>query len=143
MAAKLADFGAASISMEADSHRVIMCNSWRGGTFEYKAPECLGRSALFDPFVADIFSLGVLLYTLVTHEFPFGGNDDIRSESVTNAIKAKMSEKKWVVNEDISHDTLLHSLLRQMLNPETLERITAHQVLVHPWLTKTTTPHNK
>lgn len=132
--AKLTDFGAATLSIDPTTKKVIMCNSSRGGTYEYKAPECLGRVTLFDPFLSDVFSMGVLLYTLVTHEFPFGGNDEYRTEAGTEAVRARMLDKKWTVGEEIQKDAHLHSLLRQLLNPDTLERITARQALAHPWL---------
>jgi eukaryotic-like serine/threonine-protein kinase len=63
---KIADFG---ISFSSEITRVTS-NGSLVGTINYMAPEYVKRG-LFDPR-SDLFSLGVLLYEILTHKHPFG-----------------------------------------------------------------------
>jgi len=48
----------------------------RAGSLKYMAPELLsGKNTAADPAL-DIFSMGVILFTLVTGNYPFDGEDD-------------------------------------------------------------------
>jgi hypothetical protein len=66
---KLTDFGLA-IRMDAESARVTQTN-FAVGTPHYMAPEQLERPAEVD-HRADIYSLGVVLYEMLTQELPIG-----------------------------------------------------------------------
>jgi serine/threonine protein kinase len=66
---KLTDFGLA-IRIDAESARVTQTN-YAVGTPHYMAPEQLEHPEEIDQRV-DIYSLGVLLYELLTHELPIG-----------------------------------------------------------------------
>lgn len=131
--AKLSDFGFAEYSLNKDGD-VAMCENFVG-TPVYSAPETLRMSTAFDPFIADCFSLGVLLFTLVTFEFPFGYGPRSDSPSGLMALHRYIQQKRFKnIRPEIRADRKLMSLLRQLLNPDTLERISAKQALAHQWL---------
>lgn len=131
--AKLSDFGYAQYSLDREG-QPVMCTTFCG-TLEYKAPETLLCNAPFDPFIADCFSLGVLLFTLVTLEFPFGCGPELRSNNGLLRLHRDIQRKRYHhISHEIRNDRKLMSLVKQLLNPDTLERITAKQTLAHQWL---------
>ena len=98
------------------------------GTAYYVAPEILQGNYTEK---CDIWSMGVILYILLSGDPPFNGPSD-------NAIYAKIAkwkysfpEKKWGNISDQAKDLIKHMLL-----PEN-ERYNAKQVLAHPWVTQT------
>ena len=72
--AKLADFGLAKIMKDAGSETKITQSNIVMGTADYMAPEQRERDRQAD-HRADIYSLGVLLYELLTGELPVGRFD--------------------------------------------------------------------
>lgn len=109
---------------------MIIRKFW-GGTYEYRAPETYFLH--FNPFISECWSLGVLLYILVSEKYPFGYGAELRTSDGMEKHYYSMLTKDWNVNERIQNDNLLYSLLCQLLNPEPLERISIEQILVHPW----------
>lgn len=66
---KISDFGLSSIYKEnPESYD-------RKGTLPFMAPEMFG-SAPYNPFLSDIWSLGVSIYGITTGKFPFMGKND-------------------------------------------------------------------
>lgn len=70
--AKLIDFGLARVQFSsADRERLPEIEEWLSGTPEYMAPEVIhGEGASFS---ADLYSVGVILYELLTGNTPFSG----------------------------------------------------------------------
>jgi len=84
---KLSDFGfATKIDNENENDKTC-------GTHGYKAPEMLRRSEPYNEMV-DCWSLGILLYNLVTGVMPFKGND---TKVYMNTLykNPKYKEKSW------------------------------------------------
>lgn len=106
------------------------------GTTEYQAPETLLCEWAYDPIIADIFSLGIVLHVLVTRKFPFGKPDDFVTPEGVVELHKKILAKQWQKTGPIENDIDLHSLLVQLLNPDTQERIQIDQVLEHRWMKK-------
>jgi len=78
---KLVDFGLASSTLE--------CRDFEVGTLAYMAPEVLnaeGQVDKFDASKADIWSLGVLLYTVVTQKKIWWDNTSKDDEEFCNLI---------------------------------------------------------
>ncbi|XP_008272326.3 serine/threonine-protein kinase MARK2-like [Oryctolagus cuniculus] len=67
---KLADFGLSCHLPEGE-----LVQGFRG-TLEYSAPEEFQREP-YDPFAADIWSLGVILFTMLAGAMPFNGEDRV------------------------------------------------------------------
>ena len=95
------------------------------GTAYYISPEVL--DGFYDE-KCDIWSAGVILYILLCGYPPFNGNDD---DEIFESIKKRkfvFPEAEWA---NISKEA--KDLINKMLS-EPLTRLTAEQVLVHPWL---------
>lgn len=96
------------------------------GSPYYMAPEVLKRS--YGPEV-DIWSAGVILYILLCGVPPFWAETE---QGVALAILRGVLDFKREPWPQISESA--KSLVRQMLEPEPKKRLTAQQVLDHPWL---------
>ena len=95
------------------------------GTAYYISPEVL--DGFYDE-KCDIWSAGVILYILLCGYPPFNGNDD---DEIFESIKKRkfvFPEAEWA---NISKEA--KDLINKMLS-DPLTRLTAEQVLVHPWL---------
>ncbi|CAB3400207.1 unnamed protein product [Caenorhabditis bovis] len=118
---KLIDFG---FSNYQTSDQLL--NTWCGSP-PYAAPELLlGKS--YDGMKADIWSMGVLLYILVTGGFPFP------SESINKLKRAVLSGQVkipyWVSVE-------CADFIRKMLVLNPSKRFSIHNVLQHRWMNGT------
>jgi calcium-dependent protein kinase len=95
------------------------------GTAYYISPEVL--DGFYDE-KCDIWSAGVILYILLCGYPPFNGNDD---DEIFESIKKRkfvFPEAEWA---NISKEA--KDLINKMLS-DPLTRLTAEQVLGHPWL---------
>ena len=95
----------------------------RCGTPTYIAPEIL-KGVEYDGKKADIWSAGVMLYSLLYGNVPFNGNDLTElTESILNS--------KIVFGDEISEEG--QSILSKMLKREPEKRLSAGQLLQHKW----------
>ncbi|KAE9596303.1 hypothetical protein Lal_00048724 [Lupinus albus] len=117
---KATDFGLSVFYKQGEVFKDVV------GTAYYIAPEVLKRK--YGP-EADIWSVGVLLYILLCGVPPFW------AESETGIFKAILkgqvdfSSDPWPSISPQAKD-----LVRKMLNSNPKQRLTAHQVLNHPWI---------
>ncbi|XP_017237344.1 serine/threonine-protein kinase PEPKR2 isoform X2 [Daucus carota subsp. sativus] len=77
----------------------------------------------------DIWSAGVLLYALLAGALPFKGNS---LEDVFEAIKTVKLDFQAGIWESISKP--LRDLLERILTRDAAARITADEILAHPWI---------
>ncbi|KAK9069964.1 hypothetical protein SSX86_010362 [Deinandra increscens subsp. villosa] len=96
------------------------------GSPYYMAPEVLKRS--YGPEI-DIWSAGVILYILLCGVPPFWAESE---QGVAQAILRGQIDFKREPWPSVSEGA--KSLVRQMLEPDPKLRLTAMQVLEHPWL---------
>uniref|UniRef100_A0A2P2I0D9 Tribbles homolog 2-like n=1 Tax=Hirondellea gigas TaxID=1518452 RepID=A0A2P2I0D9_9CRUS len=92
----------------------------------YVAPEIL-RAAAYSGRAADMWSLGVMLYTMLIGRYPFHGCD-------TNALFLKIRSGEFIVPDWVS--SRARHLIQLLLQREPSSRPTASKVLAHPWLTR-------
>jgi len=110
---KLIDFGLSNF-MEEGVFRNTFC-----GTPAYASPEILLGTQYTGPEV-DLWSLGVVLYSMLTAEFPF--------TTIADILKGKFKEPEGITEECID-------LLRRVLKVDKDDRETLKGVLNHPWVT--------
>ncbi|KAK9867482.1 hypothetical protein WJX84_012200 [Apatococcus fuscideae] len=123
---KLADFGYSKDEL-CDSVCKTAC-----GTPEYVAPEVLLAEA-YDGKTADVWSLGVLLYILLTGGFPFREQSDskINPMEALQVMFRRICSGKVKFPPSVSEDA--KDLLLQMLAPSAAERLTVKQLTEHRW----------
>jgi hypothetical protein len=108
----LSDFGLAKILKPNE----MFINS-EHGAWEYKPPEAQKNGLYGKPY--DIWSMGVMLYTIYYGRFPFRNKEEI--ETLELSFKSKK-------------DKIFFDLLEKMLDKNPMTRLTIDQVANHPWL---------
>ena len=93
------------------------------GSPAYAAPEVICGEQ-YDGRMADMWSLGVMLFALITGELPWKGTNQIH---IYNQIK----NAQFDIPEGVS--TFGQDLIRKLLVPEPTLRLTATEALGHPW----------
>ncbi|KAM7255987.1 hypothetical protein ACFE04_011728 [Oxalis oulophora] len=119
---KATDFGLSKFFKPGDVFNDLV------GSAYYVAPEVLRRKYGVE---ADIWSAGVILYILLSGDPPFWGEND---QSIFDSIlhgEIDFSSSPW---PEISSSAI--DLVKKMLTVEPKERITAAEVLNHPWMRK-------
>ncbi|XKL62061.1 hypothetical protein PGB90_001894 [Kerria lacca] len=101
-------------------------------TANFVAPEVLKRQG-YDA-ACDIWSLGVLLYTLLSGQTPFAsGPNDTPTEILHRIAGSKLDLRcgTWVTISNEAKD-----LVCSMLHVEPRRRPTTSQIMQHPWITR-------
>ncbi|KYQ48730.1 Serine/threonine-protein kinase 17A [Trachymyrmex zeteki] len=117
---KLCDFGISRyISHGADIREIL-------GTPDYVAPEVLNYEPI--SLATDMWSVGVLLYVLLTGCSPFGG--DTKQETFCNISRCRLDFPDDLF-EDVSEEA--RDLMRKLMVKDPNERLTVTECLQHPW----------
>ncbi|KAJ3105006.1 hypothetical protein HDU97_008614 [Phlyctochytrium planicorne] len=143
---KLTDFGlAVRLPPEVDSDPTLALQTQRCGSEEYAAPEVI-MAQPYDPRLTDVWSLGVILFALVTGELPFSVEVNQRPRSMYHKIargqftfpKASLDRMEEMEggNDDIDKKglRLAKELIEKILVTSPGRRLTAKQILEHPFL---------
>jgi calcium-dependent protein kinase len=102
----------------------------RSGTPAYMAPEVIEQN--YDE-KADIWSAGIMMYQLLTGRFPFW--DNVRECSLQQVWKAILHDEiNFEARELRQISYSARDLLKQLLNRDPDERLTASEALRHRWL---------
>ncbi|KAI9475556.1 MAG: kinase-like domain-containing protein [Benjaminiella poitrasii] len=120
---KICDFGFARFAQK-NQYLETFC-----GSLSYSAPEVILRKKYTGP-ETDIWSLGVILYTLLAGEFPFDDDSEVMTQ---RKIVQAQYEMPFYFSSDLA-DLIQNTL---QLNPS--ERLSMDAILDHPW---TTTNHD-
>jgi len=94
------------------------------GSLCYACPEIIDEQP-YNPELADVWSLGVILYVLICGYLPFSDEDD-------NKNKILISEGKIEFPKEISNK--LKDLLRHMLDKDPNKRYNFQKIVKHPWI---------
>jgi calcium-dependent protein kinase len=123
---KLVDFGLGKIFGNYGNlyNNEMKC---KVGTKFYISPEVI--KGKYDQF-CDIWSCGVILYLMLSGNFPFYGRNDEEIYDKILEMKVEFPEKYW---KNIDKDAI--NLIKKMLC-NVSERLNAQQVLNHVWLQK-------
>lgn len=90
----------------------------------YVSPEILNGSSSYSGKQADVWSLGVMLYTILVGRYPFHDPDPA-------TLFSKIRRGQCCLPEVLSPRA--KCLLRSLLRKEPWDRLTAAEVLIHPW----------
>ena len=95
------------------------------GTSYYLAPEVLAKS--YDER-CDVWSIGCILYILLSGKPPFDGQEDADITAKVKTGRYKMTGESWATISDGAK-----GLIKQMLTYDYKERISAKEALQDPW----------
>ncbi|CAI2367380.1 unnamed protein product [Moneuplotes crassus] len=124
---KITDFGFAS--------RRTMSDSYKGSSY-YTAPE-IHYTGSYSTECADVFSLGVILFVLVSKRPPFRSTEN--PDSYFKAIRANKMENFWKMHcttRELKLDFYtkeFRDLITGMFQPNPIHRISLADVKAHPW----------
>jgi hypothetical protein len=107
---KVVDFGLAKLLGGKPGEGTLTGSQQQLGTWHYMAPEQYERPQSVD-HRADIYSLGVVLYELLTGQVPIGRFDppsqkiavDVRVDEVVLKALAREPEKRWQAAKDVQN----------------------------------------
>ncbi len=98
----------------------------RHGCPAYVSPEILAAAdSTYSGFAADIWSLGVVLYTMLVGRYPFHDADPI-------ALFRMIRQCRYVVPRRVMSEQA-ECLLRWILRSNPQERPSSSEILAHPW----------
>ena len=116
---KLIDFGTAKMFEKGQSE-----NRYVGSSY-YMAPEVLKRK--YDE-KCDLWSIGVILYILLTGRPPFDGNDD---DEILKNVEIGVYDKSSYPYPSLS--SYAKDLINELLQYDPKKRINAEEALEHQW----------
>ncbi|KAG5883401.1 hypothetical protein JTB14_031290 [Gonioctena quinquepunctata] len=117
---KLSDFGLSVVKSGTGIQGML---SDRCGTIIYMAPEILSCHTYSE--LCDVWSIGIILYMLIFGNYPFPARD--QDSLVLNICSLDPDYPKQVNIDCID-------LMKSMLVKDPAKRITALEILKHPWL---------
>ncbi|CAM9938099.1 unnamed protein product, partial [Phaeothamnion confervicola] len=82
-----------------------------------------------NPYAADMWSIGIIAYTLLVGSFPFMADTLEQLQNKIQFGKLSMDGEEW---EDISSDA--KDFIRRLLTKDPDRRMTAVEALQHPWV---------
>ncbi|XP_069031971.1 death-associated protein kinase 2 [Embiotoca jacksoni] len=118
---KLIDFGLAHLFCQGEEYKST------SGTPQYIAPEVIHCEPLST--AADMWSIGVISYILLSGSSPF--QDDTDEETLSNimSMKYEFNERYFSTTSSMAKDFIQKLLVK---NPK--DRMTAEDSLLHPWI---------
>ena len=128
---KLIDFGFSHKISKNNKNNLIYIFQ---GTQTYCSPESTKPFLGYDPFVHDIFSLGVVLFILTVGRFPF--NQANYNDTRYRLIMKGDFKNYWDDFEQYMISDELKSLINKLICYDPSERYNLNEILEHPWIKK-------
>ena len=103
------------------------------GKPNYIAPEVMENTTSFNPQVSDVWSLGVMLFIMLTGVPPVSAAyelDDRYRVICDGGLEAILKQWNFHLSKDAVH------LLYHLLRPKPSERLTVNEIIDHPWTKK-------
>jgi len=119
---KLIDFGLATFS---EQEKKIV------GTPMYMSPEMIDGNGTY---VSDIWSVGVVVYQMITGKLPFDGGEGDDNQILYEHIKTKEYNKEKLNNVKCSED--VKDFIDKALQKDIKKRMNIEEALNHPWIKK-------
>jgi calcium-dependent protein kinase len=119
---KTIDFGLSAKFHDSEQQRKIV------GTLFYIAPEVINKQ--YGP-ECDVWSLGVVLYTMICGTPPFLGNNTTEIFQRIQYCKLEFLQKAWKLVSEECKD-----LIKKMMKKNPRERISMAEVMQHGWFAK-------
>jgi len=123
---KIADFGFSRFCVDNDGKRVL--SQTYCGSAAYAAPEVVSGTP-YNPKLADVWSLGIILYIMVNATMPF---DDSNLKKLLKDQLARKWDFRTRVKDVLSHEVT--QLIRAILEPDITQRITLDRIATHDWV---------
>jgi len=120
MNVKIGDFGLAALLKFPEERKQTMC-----GTPNYIAPEVLFQKSGHS-FEVDVWSVGVILYTLLVGKPPFQTN-------MVELIYEKIKKNEYQIPAESKISEESKDLIRQILTLDPAERPSLIEIMNHPW----------
>lgn len=121
----LVDFGIARHLKSDDEVLTNVC-----GSFGYAAPEILSKKG--HGKAVDLWSLGIITYTMLCGYTPFRSDDPKVLAEETQRGKIEFHDRYW---KNVSAEA--KDFVKACLKTDPLQRITADEAMKHPWLAET------
>ncbi|XP_029592551.1 death-associated protein kinase 2 isoform X3 [Salmo trutta] len=118
---KIIDFGLAHRLKQGEEYRSL------SGTPQYIAPEVINYEPLSE--AADMWSIGVITYILLSGLSPFQGDND--EETLKNIVGMIYEFEEIYFNQT---SAMAKDFIEKLLVKDPIERMTANECLVHPWI---------
>lgn len=124
---KLTDFGLSRYVLFDEKGRVRLTDSWVG-TESYMPPEMLLKKK-YNPFISDIWSLGVCLYVMMCNVYPFDRKN--RPQMISNQLSRNW---RWMDKVARAVSSNLKDIENRMLEPDVNKRISLEGISKHKWM---------
>ncbi|PKI84946.1 polo kinase [Malassezia vespertilionis] len=128
MRIKIGDFGLAALLKYPEERKKTVC-----GTPNYIAPEILYDQGEGHSFEVDIWSVGVILYTLLVGRPPF-------QTSNVQKIYDRIRRNEYEIPAEANLSVEAQGLIRQILSQRPSERPSLGEIMEHPWFLAGTVP---
>ncbi|XP_054162012.1 testis-specific serine/threonine-protein kinase 2-like [Oppia nitens] len=150
----VSDFGLSRVNFREKKGGVIMSTKFMG-TVPYMAPEILNlklkRNTQYNPFITDVWALGIILFIIINRYYPFGGEnckpgaggrlDKPKQEKqcFTEMIKKMQSFDKnpsQPFNRYMKASPEFEDIIRRLFTFNPDKRITIRDLSRHPWISQ-------
>ncbi|CAD8067901.1 unnamed protein product [Paramecium sonneborni] len=133
---KLADFGFSAKSVDETGAKVQLEVQQYLGSPEYNPPElsnAIGKQKYYTPESADIFSSGVILFSMAMRSAPF------KTSKTSDPYYSLLKQDKlkfWQVFQELNNNISqqFKDLVEKLLEENPQKRISLEQVKKHPWM---------